>query len=160
MRKLQRNRAFLITIAVLSSIWIFYSIATRDRVEKKDFINFEWMTGKWVQETDSTVTYEIWEDIDENILEGRSFTLKNGDTVFAEELRIIKMDHDYYYIAKPVNKSGPTMFKMELDSIRKVRFVNEKNDFPKCIQYRRRRDSMIADIGNIDKIITFKYKLE
>ena len=73
-------------------------------------------------------------------------------------LATYKLEREYFYIAKPRSKKSPTTFKMVLDSIRKVRFYNEHNDFPKWIEYTRKDDSLVAKISNDEKEMIFNFK--
>lgn len=105
--------------------------------------------------------YETWDELGEVVLEGRSATLsKSGDTLSREELRILKIDDKFYYLAKPNNKPRPTMFKMTLDSIYKVVFYNPDNYFPKWIIYEKKGDSLFATIRDEKKKIVFAYEKE
>jgi hypothetical protein len=94
-------------------------------------------------------------------MEGYSTTVgKDGDTLGAESLRILKIDNVFYYIAKSSRKERPTTFEMVVDSIRKVSFYNPKNKFPQWITYQRLDDSMYATIKNTQKVVEFKFELD
>jgi len=146
-------------LAVISSVWIYYGILLQDKTKYEDFINFEWMCGDWYMENKGYIIHEHWDGKSEHVMEGYSVTTnKKGDTVGREELRIIKLEKEYFYIAKPRSKKSPTTFKMVLDSIRKVRFYNETNEFPKFIEYERKDDSLYAKISSNEKEIIFSFK--
>lgn len=148
-------------LALVSALVIFYSMALNERTKREDFINFEWMSGDWYMRGEGYIIHEHWDSKSEHIMEGFSVSLnENGDTLGKEELRIIKIENNYYYIAKPSNKKNPTTFKMIVDSVRKVSFYNESNEFPKLIEYRRFGDSLEARISNKDKSLLFKFKFE
>lgn len=151
----------LIVLAIISSVWIYYGILLQNKTKYQDFINFEWMSGDWYMENKGYTIHEHWDGKSEHVMEGYSLTIDSkGDTVGKEELRIIKLGNEYFYIAKPRSKKSPTTFKMILDSIRKVSFYNEHNDFPKWIEYYRKGDSMTATIRNEEKEIIFRFKKE
>lgn len=148
-------------LALVSSFWIYFGIIMQNKTKYQDFINFEWMSGDWYMRGDGYTIYEHWDGKSEHVMEGFSVSLnENGDTLGKEELRIIKIENNYYYIAKPSNKKNPTTFKMIVDSVRKVSFYNESNEFPKLIEYRRFGDSLEARISNKDKSLLFKFKFE
>lgn len=131
----------------------------RNKSKYEDFINFSWMVGDWVMHDNGYTIYEKWEGLSEVVMEGHSATVnKKGDTVSKEELRILKIDDVYYYLAQIDSKSKPAMFKMTLDSIRKTVFYDPTNDFPKWIIYQRMGDSLFATIRNDNKSLTFKYR--
>lgn len=148
-------------LAVMSAILIFIGLALKQSTKHEDFINFDWMTGDWYMRGDGYTIYEHWDGKSENIMEGFSVsTNSKGDTLGKEELRIIKFEDDFFYIAKPSRKKNPTTFKMTVDSVRKVSFYNETNEFPKLIEYIRKGDSLIVKISNNEKVTLFKFKKE
>lgn len=156
-----KRKYVLMILAVISSVWIYYGIVLQNKTKYQDFINFNWMSGDWYMRSNGYTIYEHWDGKSEAVMEGFSVTTnEKGDTVGREELRIIKLDEEYFYIAKPRSKSTTTTFKMVLDSIRKVRFYNATNDFPKWIEYTRKDDSLIAKISNKEREIYFRYKSE
>ncbi len=151
----------LMLLALASSIWIYFGIVIQNKTKYQDFINFEWMSGDWYMREEGYTIFEHWDSKSEHVMEGFSVTTNdNGDTLGREELRIIKIDNDYFYIAKPSKKKNPTTFKMIVDSIRKVSFYNESNEFPKLIEYKRTGDSLVANISNSKRSMIFRYKLE
>ncbi len=148
-------------LAIVSALLIFFSIALKDSTKREDFINFDWMSGDWYMRGDGYTIYEHWDGKSEQVMEGFSVSTNDkGDTLGKEELRIIKFEDDFFYIAKPSRKKNPTTFKMILDSVRKVSFYNETNEFPKLIEYTRRGDSLIARISSGNKSTLFKFKRE
>ena len=151
----------LMLLALVSSLWIYFGIIMQNKTKYQDFINFEWMSGDWYMRGDGYTIYEHWDGKSEHVMEGYSVSTNDkGDTLGREELRIIKIDNEYFYIAKPSKKKTPTTFKMTIDSIRKVSFYNGTNEFPQLIEYKRMGDSLIARISNNDKTMIFRYKLE
>jgi len=148
-------------LAVVSSVWIYYGILVQKKTKYEDFINFSWMSGDWYMRTDEVTIHEHWDGISEHVMEGYSTTVgKDGDTLAAESLRIIKIDGQHYYIAKSSKKVQPTTFEMVVDSIRKVSFYNAKNDFPQWITYQRLDDSLYATIKNTQKSVVFSFELD
>lgn len=148
-------------LAVMSALLIFIGLSVKKYTKQEDFINFDWMAGDWYMRGDGYNIYEHWDGKSENIMEGFSVsTNSKGDTLGKEELRIIKFEDEFFYIAKPSRKKNPTTFKMTVDSIRKVSFYNETNEFPKLIEYIRKGDSLIVKISNKEKATLFKFKKE
>lgn len=148
-------------LAIVSALLIFFSIALKDSTKREDFINFDWLSGDWYMRGDGFTIYEHWDGKSENIMEGFSVSTNGkGDTLGKEELRIIKFENEFFYIAKPSRKKNPTTFKMIVDSIQKVSFYNEVNEFPKLIEYTRKGDSLIVKISSDDKSTLFKFKKE
>lgn len=156
-----KRKYILMILAVVSSVWIYYGILVQKKTKYEDFINFSWMSGDWYMRTDEVIIHEHWDGISEHVMEGYSTTVgKDGDTLAAESLRILKIDGQHYYIAKSSRKEQPTTFEMVVDSIRKVSFYNAKNDFPQWITYQRLDDSMYATIKNTQKSAVFSFELD
>lgn len=152
---MMKKEPIIFLLALISAIWIFYSISYKEKSQQSDFKNFDWMEGAWTYKDDSLTISEDWEVKDGSLMEGSSLTLLNGDTIEKEYLRIIKMDLDYFYIAKPLSKS-PTLFKMDLDTNKTVRFISPGNKFPESIQYEKKNDSLNVILLGEGNVISYK----
>lgn len=154
-----KNKWILILIALISALWLFYSISYRN--SQNQIINkYDWLEGKWELNSNNIKIIETWHVIDENILYGNSITIKEKDTIDFEEIRIIKIADDFYYIAKPKSKKDLTAFKITSDSSNYFVSFNKKNEFPKSIAYLRKQDSMMVNLSNDEKNLTFRFKLK
>jgi hypothetical protein len=96
-----------------------------------------------------SVIKEKWESVSETHWVGYGCTLFKDDTIFMERMEIISMDSGWYYVAHPGFALNPTYFKIE--GIEDTGFVakNPKHDFPNCIEYTWKKDSLLITIqGN------------
>ncbi len=150
-------------IAVLF-LFSFYTIA-QDSIQKLDLTDLEWLKGTWIQETRESKTFENWIFISEHTIEGASCVVSNAsnDTIFSEELRIIKMGDEIFYIAKVSHNDYPIPFKLITSQSQTLIFENRNHDFPQKITYSLiNNDSLTAAIegseNNQFKRIVFQYK--
>jgi len=127
-----------------------------------DFEKLSWLEGAWVarpapgeENRDSNmVSVESWQRIDARTLEGNSYTIKQGDTVFTEKLKLEQNEEGIFYIAAVPHNPAPVYFKLiRIDEDEAV-FENPAHDFPNRIIYRRERgevDTLHARIEGVRK---------
>ena len=104
-------------------------------------------SGTWMSESENVIYLEswIWKD---NALEGEGFIYNDTDTLFVEQLQIIKKLGQWYYAATIADQNdGKTVFfKLERPENREYVFSNKRHDFPKTISYSFNQDSVIIQI--------------
>jgi hypothetical protein len=136
------------------------------QVKNTSLSSLSWMIDNWINEDSNGVTKEQWTKIDENKYEGKSFTIKDGDTVFSEELMLEKKGNDVYYTAVVKHNPAPVSFKMIEYSDKHAVFENQEHDFPQKISYKLQYDgSLLAWIEGknskgVYSKIEFPYKRE
>lgn len=70
-------------------------------------------------------------------MEGQGFRVSQGDTLFAERLRIQVQDDVLYYVADVPHNLDEVWFKLTRITKDEAVFENPQHDFPKIILYRR-----------------------
>jgi len=127
-----------------------------------DFEKLSWLEGAWISEPpageesgdSNVVSEESWKRIDARTLEGHSYTIKQGDTVFTEKLRLEQNEEGIFYIATVPHNPGPVYFKSIRIEEDEAVFENPAHDFPNRIIYRRERgevDTLHARIEGMRK---------
>ena len=108
---------------------------------------FDWLLGSWQRNNDrpGRVTYEHWTKISGSEYHGLGCTLRNGDTIFKEEIKLFKRDNQWVYEVSGVNED-PTPFKLTKLSRRSFTCENKGNEFPKFIDYSLEDDTLMARI--------------
>ncbi len=122
---------------------------------KKEIKTPDFLIGNWKRinnETDKQ-TYEIWKDD----YSGIGFTLRDNDTVFKEELRIVKRKGNIYLKVTGVSEQ-PTLFKIIEMSNKLLVCENYVNEFPKTITYSLVEEKLKAKIANDDFAIDFIFE--
>src|SRR4030095_8398332 len=112
-----------------------------NRMEK-----LSWIIDRWVSSDGVTKSYEYWEKISEDLLIGASQTVKDGDTIFSEELKIEKTGGDIFYIADVRHNPEPVKFKLTSLRDTEAVFENPQHDFPKKITYMQEEGNLHAFI--------------
>jgi Domain of unknown function (DUF6265) len=134
----------------------FLFISMSDSQDKNTIENpiekLSWIVDRWVSNDEESITYENWEMEDDTTFSGESYTVKNGDTVFNEQLKIEKIAEDVYYTAIVKHNPDPVHFKLVELGENKVVFENPEHDFPNKIMYMLKKDgSLYARIEGKNK---------
>lgn len=112
----------------------------------------EWLIGTWENKTQRGSIYETWNKTSDVELLGKSYMLKEKDTVWLETIRLVQEQDHLFYIptVKNQNHGQPVRFTATLVSEDKLVFENATHDFPQTISYTRiNSDSLVAEIAGI-----------
>ncbi len=116
--------------------------------------HFAWLIGAWDRETEKSLTRESWNRLAPGILVGESARTSkaSGEVVFREEILLVEMQSDVFYIPKVDENADPVPFKLvEAEGDRFV-FENPKHDFPQRIVYERTGEgSMTATVSEMSE---------
>ncbi|NLP57584.1 DUF6265 family protein [Lutibacter sp. B1] len=120
---------------------------------------FDWMLGSWVRtnEDANKSTFEYWSKKSSEEYIGLGCTVKNGDTIFKENMRIIKIDEKWSFEVTGVNENSTVFLITDLTENGFVS-ENEMNEFPKKITYYLDGEVLIAKISDKDTEIPFLFK--
>ncbi len=120
--------------------------------------DFSWLQGKWQKQNvkPGSSAFEIWE-ITSDEIDGIGFTMKEADTVFVENLKILRQRDHYYYVADVAHNPKPTYFKMTEVSAHGFTCENPDHDFPKKISYSLEGDVLNVIISGNGKSIPFNF---
>lgn len=132
--------------AVLGSI-ILCSCATQ---HKQEFKKIEWLIGTWENKTGQGSIYETWTKVNYNELSGKSYIVKEKDTIVFETIQLIQEQDGLFYIPKveEQNEGMPIRFTLNSISDTVLVFKNTQHDFPQIISYAKiNNDSLVAEIS-------------
>lgn len=124
-----------------------------------------WIVDSWVSQNENTTSYEHWEKINDSLYTGGSETIKNGDTVFAEKLKIELIEGSIYYIADVAHNPAPVKFILTEVNDNSAVFENPEHDFPQKITYMNEDGTLHAVIegpgkdGKLKKADFFMQKM-
>ena len=97
------------------------------------------LQGEWKNTLDSgdTLSYEHWTLADSTTMNGTAFVLVAGDTVFIEDLQIVRSSTTITYSARisTQNKGAWVAFTLAPAQGDTLRFRNPQHDFPTELRY-------------------------
>ena len=133
----------LVGLALLCS-WTIKSI---NEVKKA-----EWLIGTWENKTSRGSVYETWTKTSDTELAGKSYMVKQQDTLVFESIRLIQEKGGLFYIptVKNQNDGLPVRFATQTISETQLVFENAAHDFPQIISYTKiTADSLVAEISGM-----------
>jgi len=122
--------------------------------------NFDWMIGEWqrTNEKEGRETYETWRKVTDSEYSGFGATLKDGDTIWYENIKLKKSKNLWSF--EVTGQDDPTATIFILTKIEEGRFIseNDQNEFPKKIEYHISGNTLKALISGGDMEIPFDFK--
>jgi hypothetical protein len=104
-------------------------------------------SGTWMSESENVIYEEtwIWKD---KALEGVGLIYNDTDTLFVEQLQILKNLGHWHYAAtiSDQNDGKTVLFKLEKPYDERYVFRKKRHDFPKTIAYAFNQDSVYIEI--------------
>ncbi len=111
----------------------------------------EILLGTWVDNSRKSPIYETWEKSSNQLLLGKSYTIKSGDTTYLETISLSKDQNGrllYIPVTAGQNDEKPVVFTSTHSSKDSMVFENKLHDFPQKITYAFvNKDSIYAEIS-------------
>ncbi|WP_346984955.1 DUF6265 family protein [Chryseobacterium sp. POE27] len=139
---------FFITVVSLAILYA-WTINYKNDIQKA-----EWLIGTWENKTQRGSIYETWTKARNNEFSGKSYSIKDKDTIVFEKIRLVQENKKLFYIPTVNNQNGglPVRFVAKTISENKLVFENPEHDFPQIIAYTKiTSDSLIAEISGTKK---------
>lgn len=118
--------------------------------QTNDIKKAEWLIGTWENETPKGSIYETWSKTNDNEFSGKSYIIKDKDTIVFENIRLVQEHNGLFYIptVKSQNDALPIRFAAKTISKTQLVFENPQHDFPQIISYTKiTSDSLVAEIS-------------
>lgn len=115
-----------------------------------DIKKAEWLIGTWENKTPKGSVYETWNKTNETEFAGKSYIVKEKDTIVFENIRLVQEQDGLFYIpiVKNQNDGLPIRFATKTISETQLVFENPQHDFPQIISYTKiTSDSLVAEIS-------------
>ena len=109
-----------------------------------------WLIGTWENKTPKGSIYETWNKVSANQFAGKSYIVKEKDTIVFETMRLVQEQDGLFYIptVKNQNDGLPVRFASKTISETQLVFENPHHDFPQIISYTKiTADSLVAEIS-------------
>ena len=158
---INKMRRVLIIVVVIFTVSCKNSPSVDTNIESTTVTeNFDWLLGNWhrINEKDGKETYEIWNKKTNTEYIGVGFTLQNNDTIWKEDIKLIKSDDDWNFVVAGKGKTNPTIFKLTMIENESFTCNNELNEFPKKIKYSKNENKIIAVISGGEAKVLFEFE--
>jgi hypothetical protein len=122
--------------------------------ENTDIHVAAWLIGDWGNTSDRGTLYESWAIDNDTVFSGKSYFIRQGDTVSSEVIKLMQLKDSIYYVpvVKNQNNGMPVKFKLVNCDSATLTFENLAHDFPQKITYHRlSEDSLLAEISGLVK---------
>lgn len=124
-----------------------------------------WLAGQWQSAPDPKGGYwqEEWRLLDADNWQGRGRQYDSRGTLLgAEDLRLVRMDGQWFYLAKVSHNARPVAFGLQHCDGTALKFENPQHDFPQSLHYRlladQRLEVVVADLAGKSFILNYSKK--
>lgn len=130
------------------------------KVQKTDVDNFDYLLGDWrrTDDKEGNQTFESWSKFGDTEYRGHGYTLNGADTISQEIMTIQKTNNKWILDVKLPNESNTTYFDLATMDATSFAFSNEKNEFPKHIEYKFEEGKLKASISGDGMVIPFTFE--
>ncbi|WP_313266867.1 DUF6265 family protein [Epilithonimonas vandammei] len=134
---------FFITVVSLAILYA-WTIKQANDIQKA-----KWLIGTSENKTQKGSIYETWTKLGDNEFSGKSYSVKDKDTIVFENIRLVQENKKLFYIPTVNNQNDgqPVRFAAKTISENQLVFENPEHDFPQIIAYTITSDSLIAEIS-------------
>jgi len=118
--------------------------------QTNDISTVEWLIGTWENSTPKGSVFETWSREATNEFSGKSYIIREKDTIVFENIRLVQEQDGLFYIPTVSNQNNglPVRFAIKTISKTQLVFENKKHDFPQIISYTQiNSDSLVAEIS-------------
>ncbi|ALZ75133.1 DUF6265 family protein [Rheinheimera sp. F8] len=109
------------------------------------------LAGHWQSDANQKGSYwqEQWSKLDVNNWQGQGRTVNQaGAETGREELRLLRMSGQWFYLAKVSHNPLPVAFALTECSASRLQFDNPAHDFPKRLVYQADNDRLSVDVSD------------
>jgi hypothetical protein len=126
-----------ITITGLLLVCMHASFAQQTAFSASTFKPLHGLTGLWKMDTPRGTIYEEWQVRSDDQLLGRSFKIKNNDTLVLENVTLSLQGNDIFFtpVVREQNNQQPVPFKLISCDKNRYVFENKEHDFPQRVIY-------------------------
>ncbi len=150
------------TIISLTLLLFLTSFSTPESAQIPKPLNedFSWLLGSWqrINEEEGRQTFEHWKKQSKDEFIGIGCTLKGGDTIWQEAMKLRKFDNNWNLEVTGKGEPQPTIFKLTDMSDKSFTCENPENEFPKLITYAKTATGLKAEISGGGPNIEFEFK--
>ncbi len=151
-KKRQERYMIRLILTITLTVTCFY---TWSKTSCDSTYDIAWMAGNWQQQKSNKqstkVAKENWQQVSKDTFEGQGFTLDSqGKIVFQESLRMVRMQQQWFYLAKVKDNKLPIAFEAVQCANSFVQFKNTQHDFPQLLSYSLKNGLLTIEAKTID----------
>jgi hypothetical protein len=126
-----------IALTGLLLVIINKSIAQQSAYSINEFKPLHGLTGLWKMDTPRGAIYEEWQVTGDERLAGRSYKVKNNDTLVLENVIISLQGNAIFFtpVVQDQNNNQPVPFKLISCNNNRYVFENKEHDYPQRVIY-------------------------
>ena len=139
-------------VILFTIIFQTISIVGYGQADSPQIKNVEWLEGTWVNETKRGSIYETWIKVSDQELFGKSYQIKEQDTLVSETVRLIEESDNLFYIPTVTNQNQgkPIRFTLTELTDSTMKFENPEHNSPNVIYYRKDGENkLMAEIWSV-----------
>lgn len=145
-------------ILIFLSICLIHSCINKQNTAiAESTANFDWLVNKWQRSNDKEgqSTFENWDKTNDSLYIGMSYTLQGADTIFKENVQLIRARSQWSY--NVLLSEADEVVSFVLTQMSDTSFIceNTYNEFPKKILYQMRGDSLYANVSGGEHVIDY-----
>lgn len=128
------------------------TLAGSSMVQSNDLKKAAWLLGTWASKSSKGTIYESWSSVNDQAYSGKSYTIRQQDTILFETIQLVmtKDGLDYIPTVQGMNGGMPVRFTSTTVTDTQLTFENPTHDFPQVIRYTLiHPDSLVAEISGI-----------
>lgn len=114
----------------------------------------DWLVGNWEQKLPDGLLSESWTKENDSTLLGKSYFIKEEDTIHSESIVLTQKNDDLLYIptVNGQNNNEPITFRLTSEAENLFDFENPAHDYPKKISYKKISDNqLVATISGVQQ---------
>lgn len=135
------------------------SLSCSSSKEMGNLKSITWLEGNWVTEKskNSMFTKEQWK-LENQEMKGIGLVIENSDTTFVENLTLRMINDTLSYVASVPENTEEIIFKLTSNKNNSWKFENPGHDFPKLIEYIKKKDGFEAIVSGGDRSFKLNFK--
>lgn len=137
-------------IFLYTSLVGFFLLSSCNAYKNVNLSTADWLMGTWEIKSSKGVLYESWKKGSYNEFVGKSYIIKDNDTLVLETIQLINESDRIFYIPTVNNQNEGLPIRFEAKTFAKdsLLFENQEHDFPQNISYTKiTKDSIVAKIS-------------
>jgi hypothetical protein len=145
-------------VLIILSLCLIFSCNKKQNLSNfENVTNFDWLLNQWQRSNDKAgqATFENWDKTNDSLYIGMSYTLQGADTVFKENVQLVRTGNQWSYNVLLSDADEGVSFVITQMSDASFICENMFNEFPKKFLYQMKGDSLFANVSGGEHSIDY-----